>query len=276
MNRRIKEAREKVMEYESHRIIVWENEIGPMLNSASTDSQCKGWKVYCYETLDSTMAKASEKVGEISSDQNLLILARGQTQGRGRHGRRWLSAVEGFYGTFCFATKKPPEDIISFPLVAGVAVAELLEDLGCGIKLKWPNDVLTQDKEKLSGILVELNSLSGINYILCGIGINLKGVPKGVNASDLFSLTGRTYTPPHIAIRLGSALGKMAEEFFRSGFTPFKDRWLQRATVGSPTTVHVGNNIIPGTFCGITDEGHLLLDTEDGLITITSGEVFHR
>lgn len=95
-----------------------------------------------------------------------IVLADHQTAGRGRMGRRW-DAPPGtaLLASFVLA----PGPVLS--LAAGVAAAE-----ACGphVRLKWPNDLLLDDR-KLGGILVEVSG----GRAVCGIGINLSWAPPG-------------------------------------------------------------------------------------------------
>ena len=95
-----------------------------------------------------------------------VVIADHQTAGRGRMERRW-EAPPGTALLVSFVL--PPSRLLS--LAAGVAAAE-----ACGpdVRLKWPNDLLLDDR-KLGGILVEATPHKAI----CGIGVNLTWAPEG-------------------------------------------------------------------------------------------------
>jgi len=95
-----------------------------------------------------------------------LVVADHQTAGRGRMERRW-EAPPGTALLVSFVLA--PSRLLS--LAAGVAAAE-----ACGpdVRLKWPNDLLLDDR-KLGGILVEATPYKAI----CGIGVNLTWAPEG-------------------------------------------------------------------------------------------------
>jgi len=95
-----------------------------------------------------------------------VVIADHQTAGRGRMERRW-EAPPGTALLVSFVL--PPSRLLS--LAAGVAAAE-----ACGpdVRLKWPNDLLLDDR-KLGGILVEATPYKAI----CGIGVNLTWAPEG-------------------------------------------------------------------------------------------------
>ena len=95
-----------------------------------------------------------------------VVIADHQTAGRGRMERRW-EAPPGTALLVSFVLA--PSRLLS--LAAGVAAAE-----ACGpdVRLKWPNDLLLDDR-KLGGILVEATPYKAI----CGIGVNLTWAPEG-------------------------------------------------------------------------------------------------
>lgn len=114
------------------------------------------------------------RLGSVTSTQDVarelpigsIVIADHQTAGRGRLDRRW-EAPSGTALLVSFVLS--PNPLLS--LAAGVAAAE-----ACGpkVRLKWPNDLLLDDR-KLGGILVE----AGPARAVCGIGINLTWAPDG-------------------------------------------------------------------------------------------------
>jgi BirA family biotin operon repressor/biotin-[acetyl-CoA-carboxylase] ligase len=99
-----------------------------------------------------------------------LLVAQGQTQGRGRQGRSW-HAQPGASLTFSLGLSLAPQDWSGLSLAVGVALADALDpacDRPSGaetdaprILLKWPNDLWLRDAQaagggrKLGGVLIE-------------------------------------------------------------------------------------------------------------------------
>lgn len=97
---------------------------------------------------------------------DFVIVAEEQTAGKGRMGREWISPKGGLYFSICTDKKS------ILPLRASVAVVKALEDIDVEPNLKWPNDILVNDK-KLGGILVEVVGEKAV----VGIGINVNKSP---------------------------------------------------------------------------------------------------
>ena len=100
-----------------------------------------------------------------------VVVADHQTEGRGRLERRWEAAA-GTALLVSFVLR--PDPLLS--LAAGVAAAEAC---GPSVRLKWPNDLLLEDR-KVGGILVEATGRKAV----CGIGINLSSAPEGAAMLD--------------------------------------------------------------------------------------------
>src|SRR5205807_6441415 len=101
--------------------------------------------------------------------EGAVIAAEHQTAGRGRLGRRWEAPA----GTAITASVmlRPPAgaQIQQLSLVAGLAVAETVEDaLQLSAQIKWPNDVMV-NRRKVAGVLAEARD----GIVVLGIGLNV-------------------------------------------------------------------------------------------------------
>jgi BirA family transcriptional regulator, biotin operon repressor / biotin---[acetyl-CoA-carboxylase] ligase len=100
-----------------------------------------------------------------------------QTAGRGRQGRVWTSPRgENLLFSVLARMRCPAARLPQLALVAGLAVhASASRVLGSRgpARIKWPNDVVVDDK-KLAGVLVE-SILSGPNVeaVVVGVGLNV-------------------------------------------------------------------------------------------------------
>ncbi|NJD03932.1 MAG: biotin--[acetyl-CoA-carboxylase] ligase [Ruminiclostridium sp.] len=132
-----------------------------------------GKKILYLKSVDSTN-NYGKKIASEGAEEGLAIVAGSQSNGRGRLGRKWDSPSDaGLYLSVILRPELPPEEIQGITLAASVAVAHVIEKI-TGIKpgIKWPNDVLLDDR-KVCGILTEMNSeIDRVNFIVLGIGIN--------------------------------------------------------------------------------------------------------
>jgi len=138
-----------------------------------------GHTIIRLDEVDSTNTYLKKNV-ELTEKHGLVVIAKMQTSGRGRAGRKFISIPNNNL-TFSVVLHPhlPSKDIQVFSLLAGIVVARVLENYIDGIKLKWPNDVLVNGK-KICGILIETNFSIGQTYpsLIMGIGLNIKGLLK--------------------------------------------------------------------------------------------------
>lgn len=121
----------------------------------------------------STNLAAKERARD-GAPAGTVVVAAGQTDGRGTRGRRWFSPPGA---GLCISVVLRPEMDISLallPLAAGLAAREAVErTAGIAVKVRWPNDIVWNGK-KLGGVLCE-SGLSGfeLRYAVVGLGLNL-------------------------------------------------------------------------------------------------------
>jgi len=121
-----------------------------------------------FDTIPSTNTYAKENIGTLILPA--LIIANGQTAGRGRQGKSFFSPCDtGLYMTLVF---EAPKSCSLLTPAAAVNVCTVLQNYGVDPKIKWVNDIFV-DGHKICGILTECFSFEGKNYIALGIGINL-------------------------------------------------------------------------------------------------------
>ncbi len=105
-----------------------------------------------YETLDSTNEEA-RRVAKTGQRGPLWIVSREQTAGRGRRGRVWISESGNLFATLLMPVTTSLSAQLGF--VAGLAATDAIiaRAPSAEVKLKWPNDVLLNEK-KVAGILL--------------------------------------------------------------------------------------------------------------------------
>src|SRR5450830_330081 len=198
----------------------------------------------------------------------VLLLALQQTAGRGRAGRSWLSSA-GHSLTFSLAWRfdGPPQHPTGLPLAVGVAVADALAQLAVPVQLKWPNDVY-KDGAKLAGILIESQAAADKStWAVIGIGLDAASVPW-LARMDRNALMAALLDSLALSLR----------RFESTGFAAFAARWnVLHAWAGREVRIlDQGQLQQQGVAAGVDDTGRLLLDTAQGRIAISAGDVSLR
>lgn len=131
--------------------------------------------VHLYATVPSTNDVARRLAEEEGAPEGSVVLAREQSEGRGREGRAWHSPPGGVYLSVLFRPDDLPNPDL-LPLLAGLGVVRRLDEgfAGLGPALKWPNDVMVGDR-KAGGVLCEaVWADEGPRYVVAGVGLNVR------------------------------------------------------------------------------------------------------
>jgi BirA family biotin operon repressor/biotin-[acetyl-CoA-carboxylase] ligase len=210
------------------------------------------------------------------SGQLRVCVAEYQTAGRGRRGRRWSTPLAGglcLSAGWQFAAA--PADLAALTLAVGVVVRRVLARVaGIDIALKWPND-LVWDERKLGGILLEMTAeaQSGC-HVVAGIGINvalpprllptLSDWPRG--AVDLATAMQRD--PPArlaLAAALIDSLTELFADYAAEGFAAYRSDWRAADFLkGRQVRLDEAAGPISGTALGIEADGALVIETAPG------------
>lgn len=243
-----------------------------------------GREVWRFGEVGSTNDVLKEKAAG-GAREGLCVVADSQTHGRGRLGRSWASPpAVGLYLSCLIQPELAPEALPLCTLLAGGATARaLVEATGAEVKLKWPNDLLLNDK-KLGGILTELvTPSSGPPSVLVGIGINVSTPPEAfptelrATATSILQATGRNYERLTLLKALLLELDTAYAALRESGPKAALDLWQPFAsTLGQRVRVKMPNETLEGQAVGLTDNGHLVVRTDKGLdVDVVAGEVAH-
>jgi BirA family biotin operon repressor/biotin-[acetyl-CoA-carboxylase] ligase len=239
--------------------------------------------IHVFHELDSTNNWLREQSLN-GAPSGTVCLAEMQHAGRGRRGRAWVSPfAANLYLSLLWRSPAGAAALGGLSLVTGIAVLRCLRNLGVETAgLKWPNDILANNS-KLAGILIDVvGESSGPCAVIVGVGVNvcmpqLAGTAIDQSWTDLQRLTGRNVSRNQLAASLLAQLLPAIAAFEAAGLQPFLEEWCRHDIVaGCQIDVHLPNETVSGTACGIDDGGALLVDTVNGRRRFASGEVSVR
>jgi BirA family biotin operon repressor/biotin-[acetyl-CoA-carboxylase] ligase len=215
-----------------------------------------------------------------------------QTAGKGRLGRSWISHPHQAL-TFSVAHpfKKSISELSGLSLACGLAVIKGIsqasgisqEDLKkLGLGLKWPNDIFLNDK-KLAGMLLEGGQLDSTQstWIVIGIGINLtatadleNSIQRPIASLDQIS-QAKTIDADVLWLAILKELAEIIEIFEQHSFAKLQEEWNSWDIYKNKTCTIIHNDQIQheGIERGVDDQGHLLIESENKIQKIISGDV---
>ena len=145
-------------------------------------------KVILFKTIDSTNNEAQRIIENKNIDSPIWIISESQKNGRGRSNNLWISKKGNFFGTLIIPIVW---DLNILPILSCVVALSVHESIlnFCtnreDLKIKWPNDILFQDK-KISGILIENQISKKEKFSIIGIGVNINSSPTDLNYQTIY------------------------------------------------------------------------------------------
>jgi BirA family biotin operon repressor/biotin-[acetyl-CoA-carboxylase] ligase len=229
---------------------------------------------YSYRAVSSSTMHDARSAAEEGAPHLSFFAAGRQTAGSGRLDRQWISPEGGLYVTVLLRPLIELAAAWTYPLAAACALSEALRELyAIEAGVKWPNDVLIEDK-KAAGILTETKSQANrVLWISIGIGLNVNNpapLPDTISICDYLKRRVER-KPVLIAFR---------ENLIRSLDSEDQQALIRRwqrysATIGSSVEVDTGTEIIRGTAVDIGGNGALRVRTGEGLRDIFYGDCIH-
>lgn len=225
--------------------------------------------IYTFDAIGSTNTFA-----KTLSDDFALVVADSQTGGRGRLGREFFSPKgTGIYMSYKANIPYLYDNVPFITTLASVAVHKAIStlyDIDCSIK--WVNDIYMGNK-KVSGILCEVCDES---HVVIGIGINFNITPF---PEDLKSIA--THLPPNPSVTRAILIGEVTNNLFKLishlPGTSFMEYYRSHSCViGKNVLCTLGSESFFGFCTGISPEGALIVETERGTLTLSSGEITLR
>jgi BirA family transcriptional regulator, biotin operon repressor / biotin---[acetyl-CoA-carboxylase] ligase len=228
-------------------------------------------------TNTAAMAAAAD-----GAPEGTVFLAEEQTAGRGRGANSWQSPRStGIYCSAILRPELPPSEVLVLSLAAGLAVHAAIQQVDSRVQpdLKWPNDVLIENK-KVCGILTEMNAeATRVRYIVVGVGVNVnqQSLPKEFSATSLRLETGSEWSRVELAAALLKSLDREYRQLIQAAdaLESILRRFAENSSWVNGKRVRIEENgsSFEGTTEGLDARGFLLVRTARGTKTVLSGTV---
>ncbi|WP_224449249.1 biotin--[acetyl-CoA-carboxylase] ligase [Haloprofundus salilacus] len=251
-----------------------------------------------HDRLGSTNDRARELAAEGTAD--VAVLADEQTGGRGRLSREWTAPSGGVWLSLVLRPSRPPAHVPLFTLAAAVATTRAAREAGVPAEIKWPNDVLVRSADedgadnneedegdggadnddvparggrKLAGILTEIEGEADrVSWLVVGVGVN-----ANVDAASLpAGATSIRGEADDVERRL--FVQRLVEEFYALRDDPdaVLPAWREySATLGRRVRVETPGGVVEGEAVDVVHPGALVVDTDDGEVTVHAGDCEH-
>jgi len=247
-----------------------------------------------FDEIPSTNAYALENIQNI--EDKSVVFANTQTQGRGRFKRTWIS--ENCDNLYFSIILKPTENLQNdLPLAnltqyMSLILCELIDSYGIKSQIKWPNDVLV-DNKKIAGILAESSIKKGLlQGIVLGVGINLNSKPEDIAKIDqkatslnieINNLAQNTPIESSLQKKIDKELFLREiisrffdkyDDFLSMGFTMIKNNYTQKCSfLGSTITIKEPDSSYDVIADSVLDDGTLCVKIGNNKKIIKTGDI---
>lgn len=234
----------------------------------------KEYTVMIFNTLPSTNTYCLANADKLKD--KTIVIARNQTQGRGRLDRSWYSEKDkDITMSILLKPNIPVDKVIKYTISVALSVFDALKDFDIeDIFIKWPNDIYYKDK-KICGILTETTiqyDTGLVENLVLGIGLNVnsevsKVIPTAISMYEILGYEIKRYT----------IIGKIISSFDNYIKLPYEElfeKWKKNlGLIGRKIILKVGNEEIKCRLIDVSKTGEIIVEENNTIRKFGYGEV---
>lgn len=257
-----------------YRLIKRGDDVQPHDIKLNLDTDVLGQEQTYFSSVDSTQ-KVAHQLQQKGVKEGHLVVADEQTEGKGRLSRVWHSPAKTSVSmSLLLRPHLPPQKTPQLTLLTAVAVVRAIKQVtAVSADIKWPNDVLINGR-KVVGILTEIQSEPDVVHsVIIGIGINVNQTKEEIppqlqeKSTSLFIEINKRFSRAKLIAQVLNELEVLYKIYMNEGFEPIKLLWESHTiSIGTHLHARTATKSIYGYAKGITNEGALLIEDENGEI----------
>lgn len=220
------------------------------------------------EEVDSTNEWAKRNIEKLSDLDG--VIARIQTRGKGRGSKKWFSPSGGLWLTLMIKEFPSNKGVLS--QLSSLAIAEVLENYGLHVELKWSNDIIISEK-KIGGVLIEGRNESFIVGIGLNLNLDVSDFPQSLQENIISSkeILKRNLPIEEVALDIMKGIVECREELDRVYI-----RYLGlNQDLGRKVELQCQKETITGQVIGIEKDGGIRIRSEGKENTYYSGSLVY-
>ena len=226
--------------------------------------------IISFDVIDSTNLYLKN---HIELDNLTLCVSRHQTHGRGRLGRTWVDNNDLL---FSILVKEGISNPVDYTFLIAITISNVLEKFGLNSLIKWPNDIIVNDK-KICGILLEGVGIEKIDAVIIGVGLNTNTTDFN---NDLLIKATSIKLELNKETNNSELLNLIIQEFEKLYYLYnnnnlnlielVKERFY---LLNKEVNFLYKNEICSGKVLGLDEEGKIIIEANNNLYHIGSGEI---
>ncbi|MDA3818891.1 MAG: biotin--[acetyl-CoA-carboxylase] ligase [Candidatus Delongbacteria bacterium] len=223
------------------------------------------------KTCDSANKEVFRQTKLLEKQEAFAMFCEAQTKGRGNGKNVWyaepgknLTCSLVYFPAFLNAYRQ-----FYFSMIISIAIDDILKNYHLKSAVKWPNDILVENK-KIAGVLIESEIQNEkLNTIVIGVGLNVNqdNFPdETVNAVSLKMLDINT-SPETVLKKIIATMDIWYQKLQNDEFEIIKKTYLDRLTGYQTWKMYKSNrNIFKGKIIDICEDGKAIIQSEKGKI----------
>ena len=229
-----------------------------------------GNQVIKVKSVDSTNNYAAKLLNQTKVPFGTVIMAHYQTNGKGQRNTIWSSngGDNLLMSVLLDLSFMPSEKIFFLSKSIALAIrAAVVDVIGIESHLKWPNDVLI-DNKKIAGVLIENQwKKSNIVSSVVGVGLNVNQVDfqESFSATSLKKITNKNYNVDNILKVLCKKLNKYYDQLASLKYDNIDLEYHQHLVNNNKFCEFEENNMVfSAKVKGVNQQGELMLEFTNG------------
>lgn len=243
----------------------------------SPSTQVIGYHIKSFDSVTSTNDVAFDLALKGSAD-GMAVFASTQTKGRGRLNREWVSIPDkGIYLSLILRPIIRPDEAQEITLMSALSAVKTIREItSLPALVKWPNDVLINDK-KVCGILTEMDAEADrVKFLIVGIGINVNTEQKDLpdTATSLKEVSKKEVELDKFLLELLKQLDKYYAIFKQNKSAIINECKEFMHLWGKRIKIKTLDKEIEGQAIDLDERGALIIRLDNGFLErVLSGDV---
>ncbi len=233
-------------------------------------------KIHKFDSLESTNTYLKDHIHDYNNHD--VVFTFNQTNGHGRTNRVWSSTSESLTFSILFKDPFVIANYESLSLISATSIWEILSKRISNVQIKWPNDIIVNNK-KICGILLESRVSDKIDGLILGIGLNVNNssFDSSINATSIYLETNTKEDIYNLLVEITNQI-IFNIDLLKEGKSKHIEIINQNNYLFNKTAyASINNKKELVTVLNISSNNHLLVKLKDKIIEISTDEIsFHK
>ena len=226
------------------------------------------------DVVSSTNLYLRKLIIDKSINENILVSTNYQEKGRGQRSNIWESEKNmNILISFLYVHTTNNYDLFKFNMLISLAIYDFLSKyFKTGLKIKWPNDLMINNK-KIAGVLVQNIESNFKSIIGVGININQKEFKNfSPQATSFSNELNKEFNRNALILELMNNFENYLINYFQ--FNDLKNRYMLKIYKFKQQTNFLNNlKEFKGEIINFNSSGEIIIKRGDEFLSFKNGEV---